>query len=98
MKQYMVDFTMPRNLPNAFADLIPEQRDRVNQFFMAGKLLSYTLALESGKLWAVFRAETESDLLEMIGELPLSEHMRLRYHELTFYNAAHTFIPSFSVN
>lgn len=98
MKQFMVDFTLPLSLSEDFVDLIPEQRSHVNKLFMSGKLLSYSLALENGKLWAVFRAETEADLLDMLHEMPLTYLMKLRYHELTFYNAAHSFIPAFSVN
>lgn len=98
MKQYMVDFSLPKVLDDKFVDTIPEQRARVNRFFAEGKLLSYVLALETGKLWAVFQAENESDLLELIYELPLTERMTLRYHELTLYNASHSFMPAFSMN
>jgi hypothetical protein len=98
MKQFMVDFTLPSNLNDNFVNQIPEQRAKVNQLFMQGKLLSYCLALENGKLWAVFRAESEADLLDLVMELPLTNQMKLRYHELTFYNAAHSFIPAFSMN
>jgi hypothetical protein len=98
MKQYMVDFTLPANLNDEFVAQIPEQRAKVNQLFLQGKLVSYSLALENGKLWAIFRADTEADLLDLVMQLPLTQKMRLRYHELTFYNAAHSFVPAFSVN
>ncbi len=94
----MVDFTLPNELNDDFVEQIPSQRAKVNRFFVEGKLLSYVLALETGKLWAVFQAEDESDLLSMVYELPLTEQMRLRYYELTFYNAAHSYAPVFSMN
>mgnify|MGYP000882272457 CR=1 FL=1 len=98
MKQYMVDFTLPSKLSDDFVSLIGEQRAKVNQLFMQGVLVSYSLALENGKLWAIFRAESEADLLETVMQLPLTSQMKLRYHELTFYNAAHSYMAAFSVN
>lgn len=94
----MVDFTLPSKLSDDFVNLIGEQRAKVNQLFMQGVLVSYSLALENGKLWAIFRAETEADLLDTVMQLPLTHQMKLRYHELTFYNAAHSFVAAFSVN
>jgi muconolactone delta-isomerase len=98
MKQYMVDFTLPNELNDDFVNQIPTQRAKVNRFFVEGKLLSYVLALENGKLWAVFQADDESELLDLVYELPLTSQMRLCYHELTFYNAAHSYAPVFSMN
>ncbi len=98
MKQFMVDFTLPSKLTDKFVDLIADQRAKVNQLFMQGTLVSYSLALETGKLWAIFRAESEAELLDTVMTLPLTPMMKLRYHELTFYNAAHSFTAAFSVN
>lgn len=55
----MVDFTMPKELPDEFVGLIPRQRSAVNKLMNDGKVLNYALALEHGKLWAVFSVESE---------------------------------------
>ncbi|MDX2279326.1 MAG: muconolactone Delta-isomerase family protein [Saprospiraceae bacterium] len=96
--QYMVDFTMPQDLPDDFVHLIPEQRAAVNRLLNEGKILTYALSLENSKLWAVFCVQSEEELTELINRLPLSHYMKKRVSELTFYNAAHPFIPSFSMN
>jgi muconolactone delta-isomerase len=96
--QFMVDFTMPKEMPDEFVALIPRQRVAVNRLMNDGKLLNYSLALEHGKLWAVFNVESESELLEIVYDLPLTEFMKVRVSELTFYNAANTFSNVFSVN
>lgn len=96
--QYMVDFTLPREMSEEFVSLIPRQRSLVNRLLGAGKLLQYALSLENGKLWAVFSVENQEELQEIIDGLPLTPFMKWRISELTFYNAAHPFVPAFSVN
>jgi muconolactone delta-isomerase len=96
--QYMVDFTLPKEMSEAFVSLIPRQRSLVNSLLGAGKLLQYALSLENGKLWAIFSVESLEELEEIINGLPLTPFMKWRISELTFYNAAHPFVPAFSVN
>jgi hypothetical protein len=39
--QYMVDFTMPQDLPDEFVHLIPEQRAAVNRLLNEGKIATW---------------------------------------------------------
>ncbi len=98
LNQYMVEFTMPMNLPEEFVQRIPQQRDMVNRMFHEGKVLSYALSLESGKLWAIFAATSETELMQLVQRLPLTRYMKLKVSELTFYNASHPFSAVFSMN
>jgi len=96
--QYMVDFTMPQDLPDEFVSRIPHQREAVNRLLNEGKILNYALSLENSKLWVVFSVASEDELLEVVQKLPLTRYMKMRFSELTFYNAAHPFPLTFSVN
>lgn len=96
--QFMVDFTMPKEMPEEFMALIPRQRVAVNRLMNDGKLLNYSLSLEHGKLWAVFNVETQAELMELVYDLPLTDFMKVRISELTFYNAATAVSATFSVN
>lgn len=98
LTQYMVDFTMPQDLPEEFVSRIPHQRAAVNRLLGEGKILNYALSLENSKLWAVFSVRSESELMQLIQTLPLTRYMKVRISELTFYNAANPFAPAFSVN
>lgn len=98
LTQYMVDFTMPQELPEEFVSRIPHQRAAVNRLLNEGKILNYALSLENSKLWAVFSVRSESELMQLIQTLPLTRYMKVHVNELTFYNAAHPFTPAFSVN
>ena len=85
--QYMVDFTMPQDLPEEFVERIPHQRAAVNRLLHEGKILNYALSLENSKLWAVFTASSETELMQLLQRLPLTRYMKVKVSELTFYNA-----------
>jgi muconolactone delta-isomerase len=96
--QFMVDFTLPEVLTEDFMSLIPKQRASVNRFFAAGKLVNYALSLEKSKLWAVFNANSELEVMELIVEMPLTQFMEVRISVLTFYNTTQERVPEFSMN
>lgn len=98
-RHYMVDFTLPHHLSDAFIGLIPRQRGMVNRLLSEGKILNYALSLEDSKLWVVCSADTEAALMEMISQLPLTPYMlKVRISELVVYNTANAFAPAFSEN
>ena len=96
--QYMVDFTLPESLSDEFLALIPYQRAVVNKLFSEGKLLNYSLSLENSKIWAVFSASSEMDVMDMVADLPLTEFMNMEISMLTFFNTSEKEIPQFSMN
>lgn len=94
----MVDFTLPTELSEEFVSKIPMQRTLVNRLLSEGKILNYALSLESSKLWVVFSARSEAELMEMVHRLPLTRYMKVRVSELTLFNSVNAFVPAFSVN
>jgi len=69
----------------------------VEKLFTAGKLTMYSLAIDRSKLWALFLAESESQLISLIDRLPLSSYMDYNYHELMFHQSAQL-LPALSLN
>jgi len=95
--QYMVEFDVPQPMSEDLLDMVPDQRDTLDDLFASGKLLSYTVSADKSKIWAIMIAESESELLTYIDELPMTPYMDYDYHELMFYNTVH-FMPSMSLN
>ena len=77
--------------------MIPQQRMAVHELFLAEKLLSYTLALDRKKLWAIFIAKDRESLKKHINTLPMSPYMTYNIAELMFYETVQ-YIPSMSLN
>ena len=93
----MVEFDVPMTITDDFLDLIPDQREAIDNLFSSGKLLSYTVANDRSRVWAVMIAESESELITIIDELPMTPYMDYDYSELMFYNTVH-FMPAMSLN
>lgn len=97
-KQYMVVCTLPQPLNNEFISRIPQQRQMVNRLLEEGKILNYSLSMESAQLWIVCEAYSEAELMELISTLPLTDFMEVRISELTFFHSANAIPSAFSVN
>ena len=93
----MVEFFVPQPIPEDLLELIPEQREAVDELFASGRLLSYSLSLDRSRLWALMTANNESELVTIIDSLPMSPYMDFDYQELLFHNALHL-IPAMSLN
>ncbi len=96
--QFMVDFTLPDVITEEFLSLIPSQRHQVNILFKKQKLLSYSMSLENGKLWAIFTGTSEIEVHDIIRDLPMAGFMSARISILTFHDMSDPVIPSFSLN
>jgi len=95
--QYMVDFTFNGTLSEEFFDLIPYQRVMVNKFFQQGKLVNYALSIEKAKVWAIFNANSESEVQQMINKLPLIKFMEVEISLLSQLDGQKV-EPVFSLN
>lgn len=96
--RFMVNFTMPPELPDHFLELLPYQEVMVDRYLLEGKLVNYALSLEEGKLWAVFNANSELEVLEMIVDFPLTAFMQVEISLLTRYQAPEHGPQGFSLN
>lgn len=99
LKLFMVEFEVPADLTAGFMRKIPAHRKMVHQFLAADKIVNYTLAMDKSKLWMVVKAETVSDVEEIISELPLSPYMTPIIHPLMFHNSSFDLrLPALSLN
>ena len=97
IKKYMVEFDIPSPFPIELERMIPDQRVAVHDLFMDEKLLTYTLALDRSRIWAIFLAENEMELRKHIDSLPMTDFMTYDYSELLFHETVQ-YIPSMSLN
>lgn len=97
IKHYQVEFKLPLTLFDAIESLIPAQREKINEFFVKGKLLSYSLSNEHDRLWAVFAVDNESELVDLVEKLPITPYMDYQYYELVFHQTL-GIMPQLSLN
>lgn len=96
--QFMVDFTVPKNMSLEFKEMIPYQKMVVDRLFDEGKLRSYAQSFEDTRLWAIFNANSEVEVMNMLADLPLTNFMKVSINMLSSYNSADNYLPQFSKN
>lgn len=96
--QFMVDFTLPSKLPEEFDEMLPYQKIVVDRFFDEGKLSTYAQCFEKSKLWAIFNANSEMEVLEMLAALPLTHYMQVNINMLSSVSSSEQYLPQFSMN
>ena len=96
--QFMVDFTLPQSLTLEFKDLIPYQKMVVERFFDEGKLSTYAQSFETSKLWAIFNAKSEMEVMNMLADMPLTSFMQVDINMLSAFSTADNYLPQFSMN
>ena len=84
-------------LSEEMAEFIAKQRTVVENLFNKGILITYTLAADRTMIWAVFQADSESELLTYIESLPLTKYSDYTYNEIMFHDSSQ-FIPTISLN
>ncbi|GJM34713.1 MAG: hypothetical protein DHS20C18_37140 [Saprospiraceae bacterium] len=96
-KAFMVEFELPETMTEEFLALIPQQRYVINNMLVEGSLKSYSLSIDRSRLWAIFSAKSEFELMEIISSMPLSDYMTPQISELMFHNASEV-LMQFSLN
>lgn len=96
--QFMVDFTLPNKLSNEFKEMLPFQKMVVDRFFDEGKLSSYAQSFETLKLWAIFNAQSELEVMNMLADMPLTSFLKVNINMLSDYSTANSYLPQFSLN
>lgn len=98
LKQFMAEVKLPKTLTEDFVKLIPEQRELVNKLMIDGKLLSYSLSADRGKLWALFLAESKMEVEEILNDFPIEKYMTYVVSELMFSENSIHKLSQFSMN
>jgi len=78
--------------------LIPKQRQYVDELFERGVLHMYAVNDTVDKWWCTIEADSESDALLVLSEMPIIEWLNPVVHGLMFYNSADQMIPPISLN
>ena len=96
--QFMVDFTLPNELTEEFFELLSYQDCVVNKYLAQGKLVNYAISLDNAKMWAIFSANSELEVLEMLHDFPLTRFTQVEVSLLTSYSTLGVAAPNFSLN
>jgi len=94
----MVDFTLPETLSKDFMEMLPSQKVKLEKLFDQGKLCSFASAFDISKMWAIFAANSEYEVMGLLATLPIAEYVEVKISMLNSYNTMDAFLPQFSMN
>jgi hypothetical protein len=95
--RFMADCTLPTAFTKEQELQLTDQRAVMEYYLDEGILVNYALSLEHAKLWAVWNATSEVEVLELMVSLPLSEVMDIQVSLLNAFDTKET-TPEFSLN
>jgi hypothetical protein len=95
---YLVHITLPDVFTQRFYDLIPKQRDLINQLLEKRIVLSYSLDMERKNVWAFIEADTETEVMDILSTFPIIKDVKIIIHELAFHDASHRALPDLIMN
>ncbi|MCR9062978.1 MAG: hypothetical protein NXI00_03375 [Cytophagales bacterium] len=98
MTHFMVEFDLPTPYSEEFLAKIPLQKMVVDELMEEGKIISYALSMDRGRLWMVVDASNDFEVLDVINEFPLINDMHYSITELMFNHAGAIQVPAFSLN
>ena len=99
MVAYMFQFELPAAFSEELMAAIPAQRAHVNELFISGRLLTYSVSQLRTALWCVIAAEDEQDAMEVVAGFPIHPYFTdVMCHPLLFHNTVPQSLPDISLN
>ena len=98
MHQFMVEVSLPAPLTQEIIELIPDQRNFIDDLLQRGVILSYTLTIDRSMLWVVFEVENTREVRTYLNAFPIADFVEYTIHKLAFHNAADSVVPAISLN
>lgn len=94
----MVTCELPAYPSEEFMQLVPAQRDKMNNLLIEGVVKSYTLSANYRLLWVIINGTSEEDIISKLNTFPMIGYFKYYIMELVFNVSNSTVFPQFSMN
>jgi len=95
---FLVHITLPDVFTQKFYDIIPKQKEHVNDLLEKQIILSYSLDMERKNVWVFISAANETEVMDLLSAFPIIKDVKVTIHELAFYDASHKALPDLIMN
>lgn len=95
---FLVHLVLPEFFTTKFIALLPKQRKLINELMEKKVIRSYSLDMARHNVWAFIDAKNEDDVMEILKQFPIIQEVKLRVHELAFYDTAPHGLPELIMN
>ncbi|GJQ63706.1 MAG: hypothetical protein SCALA702_27590 [Melioribacteraceae bacterium] len=98
VKDFMVEIELPRDWDKDFMELIPRQRDELEDMLTNGTIDFYSLSLDRSKLWMLMNGESKDVVMDIISDMAMSQFFKVDIHSLMFTRSQNQITATFSLN
>jgi hypothetical protein len=95
---FMIHFTLPEHFNSEMWDVIPAQRVVVNELLEKRVILNYSLDMDRRNLWLFMEGKDMQEINSIIRSFPIMKFVKVRIHELAFYDTAPIGLPELILN
>lgn len=95
---FLVHFTLPEHFNSEMWDVIPAQRQHVNELMEQRTILNYSLDMDRRNLWVFIEATDLQEVNNITKKFPIMKFVKMRIHELAFYDTAPVGLPDLIMN
>jgi hypothetical protein len=95
---FLVHIQLPDIFSAKFVAMIPKHRKLINKLLEDRVILSYSLDMERQNVWAFFSAKDEQEVMDILSTFPIIKEVKLKIHELAFYDSAPIGLPELIMN
>jgi hypothetical protein len=95
---FLVHITLPDFFSKKMYDLIPKQRELINDLLDKRVVLSYSLDMERKNLWVYIDAISEQEVMDILSTFPIIKEVKVNIHELAFFDRAPLSLPDLILN
>lgn len=95
---FLVHILLPEVFTQKFYNLIPKQREHINNLLEKQIVVSYSLDMERKNVWVFVSANSENEVMDLLSAFPIIKDVKVTIHELAFHDAAHKALPDLIMN
>lgn len=95
---FLVHITLPDVFTPRFYDLIPRQKNLMNELLEKRVVLSYSLDMVRKNVWVFVECNNIEEVNELIKTFPIIKEVKVKIHELAFHDAAPVNLPELIMN
>jgi hypothetical protein len=95
---FLVHITLPDVFSRNFYALIQKQKNHINDLLEKQIIVSYSLDMERKNIWTFISADNENEVMDILSLFPIIKDVKVKVHELAFYDAAHKALPDLILN
>ena len=95
---FLVHIELPEFFTTRFMALIPKHRNIINNLMEKSIIRSYSLDMERHNVWAFIEAKNEQEVMDILSTFPIIKEVKVKIHELAFYDSAPVGLPELIMN